>query len=473
MIQNAQADTDRSQWPTMWGLNPDQLHVRFWAARGVQVVRQGERPEIVEDAELFLLVDPRTMTIFRLRQLMDQLTWLKPDLLQVRIRDSREPGYREHAISDDDGRFKRFERDYGVGDSRLTRVALTPHRHIAEVWRSAPSPRDGWRRLRRDIPHTRRSAMTISGRVYDQHADGQVVQFVRDLVQAWRRPDATIDHVDRHANGVWAGNDAVVPPGARFIGNVWVGAGRTVDEQVNIVGPAVLWDDPAHRPTVEEVRWREIEPTEVFAAPLSTKLRSNLHRAAKRAFDIVFASVVLVLTLPLYPLIMLAIWLEDGRPFFFAHEREAMGGEPFPCLKFRSMRKDADAIKRRLEEENQSDGPQFFIEDDPRMTRVGKVLRALQLDELPQFLNVLFGDMSVVGPRPSPFKENQFCPAWRETRLSVRPGVTGLWQIMRTREEGLDFQEWIRYDIEYVERASFALDLWIIWKTILLIIRWR
>ncbi|MEC8818795.1 MAG: sugar transferase, partial [Planctomycetota bacterium] len=88
------------------------------------------------------------------------------------------------------------------------------------------------------------------------------------------------------------------------------------------------------------------------------------------------------------------------------------------------------------------------------------------LDELPQFWNVLTGDMSLVGPRPSPDKENQFCPAWREARLSVRPGITGLWQVERTRAPGLDFQEWIRYDIEYVNKASLLLDAKICIKTI-------
>ena len=81
------------------------------------------------------------------------------------------------------------------------------------------------------------------------------------------------------------------------------------------------------------------------------------------------------------------------------------------------------------------------------------------------------GQMSLVGPRPSPRKENQYCPAWREARLSVRPGITGLWQVERTRRPGLDFQEWIRYDIEYVERAGFFLDLWILWKTFVLLFR--
>jgi lipopolysaccharide/colanic/teichoic acid biosynthesis glycosyltransferase len=135
------------------------------------------------------------------------------------------------------------------------------------------------------------------------------------------------------------------------------------------------------------------------------------------------------------------------------------------------MHRDAEAIKAALAGSNQADGPQFFMDRDPRLTRVGAFLRRTQLDEIPQFFNVLLGHMSIVGPRPSPFTENQYCPGWREARLSVRPGITGLWQIKRTRAPGTDFQEWIRYDIEYVERASLWLDVVIIYKTIAMVLR--
>jgi lipopolysaccharide/colanic/teichoic acid biosynthesis glycosyltransferase len=187
-------------------------------------------------------------------------------------------------------------------------------------------------------------------------------------------------------------------------------------------------------------------------------------------FDIVFSVGALLCTLPLYPLIMLAIWLEDGGPFIFAHKRETLGGREFPCLKFRSMRKDADRMKAELAMRNESDGPQFFMKNDPRITRVGQFLRRSNLDELPQFINVLLGHMSVVGPRPSPRAENQCCPPWREARLSVRPGITGLWQVSRTRGAGLDFQEWIKFDMQYVERANWRLDLVIILKTLRLLV---
>ena len=122
-------------------------------------------------------------------------------------------------------------------------------------------------------------------------------------------------------------------------------------------------------------------------------------------------------------------------------------------------------------EQNRADGPQFYIPDDPRLLRCGGWLRRFQIDELPQFVNVLLGHMSVVGPRPSPDKENQYCPAWREARLSVRPGVTGLWQVRRTREPETDFQEWIRYDLEYVRRQRWSLDLWIILQTVLKLVK--
>ncbi len=105
--------------------------------------------------------------------------------------------------------------------------------------------------------------------------------------------------------------------------------------------------------------------------------------------------------------------------------------------------------------------------DDPRITAVGRFLRKSNIDELPQFLNVLRGDMSVVGPRPSPFEENQLCPGWREARLSIKPGITGLWQISRSRNRGAaDFQEWIFFDTQYVERRGFWLDMQIVLLTI-------
>jgi len=451
---------------SIWGLTPPQLHDRFWASRGAQVVRQGQPSAIVQGAELFLLTDSRSLVIFNLARAVDVLCWTKPRLLFVRLQDRRERGYREQAKVDADGRFVGFERSYGAADSRLARVAMTRDRELARIWQAAPTPREGWRQVRRAVNRRQRHVLSISGSVYDRSADQDLVEFSRRLVQVWRRPDSTVPRAVRHDSVVWADSQSRVSAAARFVGPVWIGAGRRIDDHLSVVGPGILWDDPAHRPVVESLQWDQIEPTASRDGAARPRQTSSLSRAAKRAFDFVFALVALIATLPLYPLVMLAIWLEDGRPFFFVHRRETLGGREFPCIKFRSMRKDAETMKRELADQNQADGPQFFIEDDPRLTRVGRLLRDWNIDELPQFINVLLGHMSVVGPRPSPHRENQFCPPWREARLSVRPGITGLWQVMRTRQAGTDFQEWIKYDIQYVETASWRLDLWIILQTL-------
>src|SRR5438874_1138949 len=453
---------------TIWGLDPVQLHTRYWASHGVQVVRQGEPSEIVSHAELFLLTENDALTLFRLGPLMEALNWIKPQVLFVRLHDARERGYRENVITGPDGKFVRFRRLYDTS-RRLTRVVLTPDRDIAQLWQSAPDAQAGWRRLRRVARRTESATQSIDGNLYDRHDDREVAHFVHDLVQLWKRPDSTAPRATRPARSdgsAFTDPTARVGAGAKFIGPVWVGAGRDIAANATVVGPAVLWDDPRQRPSAEAIQWLEILPPEPPAEP-PVKDATVVDRAVKMAFDYVVAALGLLVTLPLYPLIMLAIWLEDGRPFFFSHRRETIGGRVFGCIKFRSMRKDAEAMKAALKAANQADGPQFYIEHDPRLTRVGKFLRKYNLDELPQLFNVLAGHMSLVGPRPSPHSENQYCPAWREARLSVRPGITGLWQVKRTRRRGADFQEWIKYDLEYVEKRSFWLDMKIIWQIVM------
>jgi lipopolysaccharide/colanic/teichoic acid biosynthesis glycosyltransferase len=135
----------------------------------------------------------------------------------------------------------------------------------------------------------------------------------------------------------------------------------------------------------------------------------------------------------MYPIVMIAIWIEDGRPFFFGHKRESIGGREFFCWKFRSMRKDAEQIKAQLKKLNQADGPQFYIENDPRLTRVGRFLRKYNLDEFPQFWSVLLGDMSwSAAAQPAP--REPVLPRQREARLSVRPSIWPLADHTRRRE---------------------------------------
>lgn len=186
----------------------------------------------------------------------------------------------------------------------------------------------------------------------------------------------------------------------------------------------------------------------------------------KRFFDIIFSVWVLLFFLPVFPVIALVIKLTSSGPVFFGHNRQGLHGKEFKCWKFRTMLVGADNLQAALRVRNEVDGPQFKIENDPRINGVGHFLRETCLDEIPQFFNVLCGQMSLVGPRPSPEKENSLCPPWRDARLSVRPGITGLWQICRTRQQAQDFQEWVYYDTQYVKTLSWKKDLWICLATV-------
>jgi lipopolysaccharide/colanic/teichoic acid biosynthesis glycosyltransferase len=179
----------------------------------------------------------------------------------------------------------------------------------------------------------------------------------------------------------------------------------------------------------------------------------------KRFVDIVFSVMILILFAPVIPLLALAVKITSAGPVFYKARRQGKYGREFYCLKFRTMITGADDLQNRLRQISEVDGPQFKIEEDPRMTPIGKYLRDTYLDEIPQFFNVLMGHMSVIGPRPSPEKENSLCAYWRDFRLSVRPGITGLWQVRRTRTEGQDFQEWIYYDTKYVKHLSLKRDI--------------
>ncbi|HRK32233.1 MAG TPA: hypothetical protein PLD59_14295, partial [Tepidisphaeraceae bacterium] len=140
----ASSPTTTSAPRTIWGLEPLDLHARYWAAHGVQVVRQGEPSQIVKHAELFLLTDPRSLCLFKLAPIMDALNWIGPTVLFIRLHDTREHGYRERALTDSADRFVRFERLYDTPD-RLARIVITPYREVAQLWQSAPDPLTGWR----------------------------------------------------------------------------------------------------------------------------------------------------------------------------------------------------------------------------------------------------------------------------------------------------------------------------------------
>jgi lipopolysaccharide/colanic/teichoic acid biosynthesis glycosyltransferase len=187
----------------------------------------------------------------------------------------------------------------------------------------------------------------------------------------------------------------------------------------------------------------------------------------KTALDVAAAAAGLVALAPLLVAIAALVKLGSKGSVLYADRREGRGGRVFRCLKFRTMCAGADALQRGLLASNQVDGPQFKMAADPRITRLGSWLRRLNLDELPQLVNVVRREMSLVGPRPSPFRENQICIPWRDGRLSVRPGITGLWQVCRNRRDEGDFHQWIHYDLLYVRHMSLAVDLKILAATVL------
>ncbi|MFY9264827.1 MAG: sugar transferase [Solirubrobacterales bacterium] len=184
----------------------------------------------------------------------------------------------------------------------------------------------------------------------------------------------------------------------------------------------------------------------------------------KRIFDITVASLTLLLLSPLLVLIAIAVKLTSNGPVLFRSPRPGIGGESFDCFKFRTMHQNADALQQELEDLNEADGALFKIRSDPRLTPIGGFLRAWSLDELPQLLNVLRAEMSLVGPRPLPQRDYERLDDWHKKRYLVLPGLTGLWQVSGRSE--LDFDDLVRLDFLYIERWSIFLDVVIMLRTI-------
>ncbi len=185
--------------------------------------------------------------------------------------------------------------------------------------------------------------------------------------------------------------------------------------------------------------------------------------AVKRSFDLVVSGVLVVVGLPLWLLIALAIKLDSRGPILYRDVRVGVGEREFGMLKFRTMVADAAEQQPSLEEQNEAEGALFKIRDDPRVTRVGRALRRLSIDELPQLLNVLRGQMSLVGPRPLPRRDHELLADWHRARNLVLPGMTGLWQI--SGRSGLSFEDLVRLDFTYLENWSIWLDITILAKT--------
>jgi lipopolysaccharide/colanic/teichoic acid biosynthesis glycosyltransferase len=199
---------------------------------------------------------------------------------------------------------------------------------------------------------------------------------------------------------------------------------------------------------------------------MTTVRQSHGYLIAKRALDCLLSTIFLIVFSPLYLVIALAVKLTDPHePVLYAWHVLGKNGKPFVGYKFRTMVPNADDLKREMLEFNEMEGPVFKMRNDPRTTRLGRILRKFSLDELPQLYSVLKGDMSLVGPRPPSAQEVEAYEFWQRRKLSVTPGISCLWQI-NGRNEIHKFSEWVLMDLQYIQTASFLLDVKIILLTI-------
>ncbi|MCH9687324.1 MAG: sugar transferase [Deltaproteobacteria bacterium] len=220
-------------------------------------------------------------------------------------------------------------------------------------------------------------------------------------------------------------------------------------------------------PTVPSKGTMQIANISGFDYPLLNLRRtptSEARLAIKRIIDFTGALVGILLTGPIMLFVTIAIKITDPGPVLFRQVRAGRNGRTFTMLKFRSMVMDAEKRKQELMHLNEMDGPVFKIQRDPRITAVGRFIRKTSLDELPQLFNIFVGDMSLVGPRPPlPSEVDQYEP-WQRRRLSVKPGLTGMWQVSGRNQ--IDFDEWMRMDLDYIDNWSLWLDIKIILKTV-------
>ena len=219
----------------------------------------------------------------------------------------------------------------------------------------------------------------------------------------------------------------------------------------------IAWDAPLHRVGDFPVMDLHLQPIPTVGLFI------------KRIIDVIFSAVGLILFSPLFAAVALAIVCDSPGPIFYVAPRAGRKGRPFRCCKFRTMIADADLLKDSLRRRNERKGPLFKIHDDPRVTRVGKVLRKYSLDELPQLWNVLFGHMSLVGPRPHPLDDYGKYDIDDRRRLEVKPGVTGLWQVSARRDPS--FETNMRLDLQYIDNWDLWLDFEILIRTLGAVLR--
>jgi lipopolysaccharide/colanic/teichoic acid biosynthesis glycosyltransferase len=450
-----------------------------------------------EPSDWLLMTDPRCFPAagLSLQPLLEGVSASPRWVRHLLALESNAAGTRECVEFDADGRVRRIQRYYdtvtwtfaeGVCCSlvpascaMMVDVPFTslPQLRTALASRGVPS---------QDLP--------LDGPAFDLMDEREMLRFNERLILDLNLPQLTPASsllmgtgVELHATAQVLGpvilQDGVrVDAGATIVGPTLVAAGARVGADAvvaqSLVGPGASLHAGSvtrHR-LVLEGREGHAAPPPAYDPLLSrahdpVELREeerggSSYPTVKVAIEVTLAVLALVLLSPLLVVLAVLVKLDSRGPVLYGDKREGRGGRVFRCFKFRTMRVGADAMQRELMQANQMDGPQFKMKRDPRVTRLGRILRTISFDEFPQLINVALGQMSLVGPRPSPFRENQMCIPWRQARLSVRPGITGLWQVCRHERATGDFHQWIYYDLLYVRHMSFLVDLRILLATL-------
>ncbi len=227
---------------------------------------------------------------------------------------------------------------------------------------------------------------------------------------------------------------------------------------------------PEAAPVVVPAGTFPVEPVSLPSEAIEADLSVAWRLALKRALDVVVAVAALAVLSPLLLLMALLIKATSAGPVFFGQRRVGMDRHVFRMLKFRSMVANAEALRPRLEVLNESNGPVFKMRMDPRVTWIGRFMRKYSIDEFPQLINVLLGDMSLVGPRPPLPSEVARYEPWQHRRFAVRPGLTCFWQVSHGRYR-ISFDEWIRLDLKYIDQWTLLVDLCLIFRTVGVVLR--
>ncbi len=471
---------------------------------GLDVTRYGQQLLLPADAQdgngagsWFILYNGRFITRIHYSGLCRLLVQLEADVVSVNVMPQLQAFYEKTLVTSQDNLvgFRRFYDDSIrpgalAGDWPHCLFIKTEILEKAAVKNTIPLD------FTQFVNHCLSNSMTVQaldvgGSVLDLNTEEGLIRLLRSEFQSadqfTGRNNANIDDSAKLFGEIQFGRGVHVGPDAVIAGPVILGdqvdVGRASAIRSSILAPGVslppnslvqnrvLLDSKdcirqiGRQDASEDKNPVYVRAFDSQANHFRTWPRFSYAGCFKRIADIMIAIMVLILFAPVMLIVIGIIKLASPGPVFFKHERQGMHGKPFGCLKFRTMIVGADQMQDKIRRLNQVDGPQFRIDDDPRISTVGRFLRDTYLDEIPQFVNVLLGQMSIVGPRPSPKSENTLCPSWHDARLSVRPGVTGLWQICRTRQPMQDFQELIYYDIQYVKNLSVMMDINICWLT--------